>query len=63
MGELIIMIKLWNFIRTLSGDNAYENYLNNFRGCNTHGHKKPLSRKDFFHNQIQKKWNKINRCC
>ncbi|MDC0127252.1 CstA-like transporter-associated (seleno)protein [Methylophilaceae bacterium] len=54
---------IWKFIRTLSGDDAYEVYLNNFIVCKNHSNKKPLSRKDFFCQQLQKKWNKINRCC
>jgi uncharacterized short protein YbdD (DUF466 family) len=54
---------IWKFIRTLSGDDAYEVYLNNFTICVNHPDKQPLSRKDFYHQQLQEKWNKINRCC
>jgi uncharacterized short protein YbdD (DUF466 family) len=58
------MIKnLWKFLRTLSGDDAYEVYLKNFTKCVNHSDRKPLSRKDFYSQQLQEKWNKINRCC
>tara|TARA_B110000014_G_scaffold186180_1_gene135120 strand:- start:1838 stop:2020 length:183 start_codon:yes stop_codon:yes gene_type:complete len=54
---------IWKFIRTLSGDDAYEIYLKNFIPCKTHLLAEPLSRKDFYAKQLQEKWNKINRCC
>jgi len=55
------MIKsFWSFIRTLSGDNAYEEYLKSPKIW----HKgKPLSRGEFYQKKIDEKWNKINRCC
>jgi hypothetical protein len=54
---------MWKFIRALSGDDAYEIYLRNFTACENHLRKRPLSRKDFYYQQLQEKWNKINRCC
>ncbi|MDC6484866.1 CstA-like transporter-associated (seleno)protein [Methylophilaceae bacterium] len=54
---------IWKFIRALSGDDAYEIYLNNFITFEKHKKTKPLNRKDFYYQQLQKKWNKINRCC
>lgn len=45
------------FIRTISGDNAYEFYIQN---TNT---KNRLNRKEFYLDKLEKKWNRINRCC
>ena len=54
---------LWKFLRTIRGDDAYEVYLNNFSKCTNHLNSNPLSRKDFYSQKLQQKWNKINRCC
>ncbi len=53
------LIKFWQFIRTISGDNAYEQYLNN----NGSSAPRILSRQEFFILKENQKWNKINRCC
>jgi len=39
---------IWNYIRTVSGDNDYEVYLENFRRCKKHHKDIPLSRSKFF---------------
>ena len=54
---------IWNYIRTVSGDNDYEVYLENFRRCKKHHKDIPLSRSKFFQSKLEGKWNKINRCC
>ncbi|MBT3827295.1 MAG: putative selenoprotein [Nitrosomonadales bacterium] len=55
--------KLWVYIRTVSGDNDYEVYLENFRCCRKHNKDYPLSRAEYFQSKLEGKWNKINRCC
>lgn len=58
---------LWQGLRRLSGDDAYERYLayharrhgddENGPGC------KPLGRAEFFKQMQQEKWNGVKRCC
>jgi uncharacterized short protein YbdD (DUF466 family) len=45
------------FIRTITGDNAYEEYVQNTKTKNR------LNRKEFYLDKLDKKWNRINRCC
>jgi uncharacterized short protein YbdD (DUF466 family) len=53
--------KLWDFMRQVSGDDAYERYL--ARHARTHPDVVPLSRRDFFAEEQARKWGSINRCC
>ena len=51
----------WRFVRQLSGDDAYERYLAHHVAC--HAEIPPLSRKEYFQQQQQRKWSSIKRCC
>ena len=44
----MIVKSIWKFIRTLSGDNAYEKYLENIKSCKKHNELIPLSSRDFY---------------
>jgi uncharacterized short protein YbdD (DUF466 family) len=52
---------LWCFIRQLSTDDAYENYLARHRA--THPEVPALGRREFFTNEQHRKWSGIQRCC
>ncbi len=54
--------KLIGTVRHLSGDDAYERYLQHWR---THhaGEAAPLDRKAFFRTEQDRKWSGIRRCC
>ena len=64
---------LWNWLRQVSGDAAYENYLNSFRrrgtltesahSCYGHDLGTPLSRKEFFLDVLRRRYNSVSRCC
>ena len=51
----------WHTLRRLSGDDAYERYLAHHATCRADT--APLSRKDFFRREQQRKWSGIKRCC
>jgi uncharacterized short protein YbdD (DUF466 family) len=64
---------LWRYIRRLTGDDAYEQYLKHFAE-NHSGHDAeqgvlaieapmPLTREVFFKEWQDKKWKGIKRCC
>ena len=57
----------WRIIRLLSGDDAYQQYLNNYAHYHQadEGHEchLPLSKADFFKQWQNEKWNGIKRCC
>jgi uncharacterized short protein YbdD (DUF466 family) len=54
--------RLWQALRTLSGDDAYERYLAHWRAHHA-GESGPLDRKAFFRAEQERKWNGIKRCC
>ncbi len=51
----------WNVVRRLSGDDAYERYLAHH--ALAHAHEEPLSRKEFFKREQDRKWSGVRRCC
>lgn len=58
-------IKLfWNLIKSIAGENDYENYLIKFKKnpCKNSKHKL-LSKKEFYAKKTNDKWTGVNRCC
>ena len=59
----------WHYVRRLTGDDAYEQYLKHF--AEHHADQEfsadealvPLSREAFFKEWQDKKWKGIKRCC
>jgi uncharacterized short protein YbdD (DUF466 family) len=60
-GLKIWLLRAWETLRELSGDDAYERYLAHHTAC--HAVAAPLSRKELFQRDQQQKWNSIKRCC
>jgi uncharacterized short protein YbdD (DUF466 family) len=54
---------LWQVIRTVSGEDAYERYLDHWRTHHSEHEDAPLDRKTFYKRREDRKWNGINRCC
>ncbi|OIQ88790.1 hypothetical protein GALL_293140 [mine drainage metagenome] len=67
---------LWKNIRRLSGDDAYEQYLQHYSQYHSQQHHaepqventdvedaEPLSREVFFKQWQDKKWKGVKRCC
>jgi uncharacterized short protein YbdD (DUF466 family) len=52
---------LWNLLRTLASDDAYERYLAHHE--NAHPDAVPLTRREFYLCEQQKKWGGVSRCC
>lgn len=52
---------LWQLVRRLSGDDAYERYLHHHA---EHPHEEPaLTREEFFRQWQDQKWQGVKRCC
>ncbi|HUF22217.1 MAG TPA: YbdD/YjiX family protein [Burkholderiales bacterium] len=51
----------WGFVRQLSGDDAYERYLQHH--ARAHPGVRPMSRKAYIRFRDEQKWNRISRCC
>ena len=54
--------RLWQAIRTLTGEDAYERYLDHWRDHHG-GEGAPLDRKSYYKQRQDRKWSGINRCC
>jgi uncharacterized short protein YbdD (DUF466 family) len=52
---------LWNVVRALATDDAYERYLEHHRQA--HAGEKPVPRRQFYLRQQQAKWSGVSRCC
>ncbi len=53
----------WQGLMTLTGDDAYQRYLEHWYGEHDHSGQRPLTRREFYLAEQQRKWNKPNRCC
>jgi uncharacterized short protein YbdD (DUF466 family) len=53
--------RLWQAVRRLSGDDAYERYLAHH--AEHHPEEAPLSREAFFKQWQDNKWKGVKRCC
>ena len=57
----------WEIVRRLSGDDAYERYLEHYMLCHQDNDDSecadPLSRAEFFKRWQDEKWSGIKRCC
>jgi uncharacterized short protein YbdD (DUF466 family) len=53
--------ELWRALRRLSGDDAYERYLDHH--AQAHPGVPALSRRAFYISEQKRKWGTINRCC
>jgi uncharacterized short protein YbdD (DUF466 family) len=58
-----ILSKLWQGIRELSGDDAYERYLQHYAEHHAEDGAAPLTREAFFKQWQDSKWKGIKRCC
>jgi uncharacterized short protein YbdD (DUF466 family) len=56
-----VLRELWRTLRAVSGDDAYERYLEHHRAH--HGAHTPLDRRAFFRDEQRRKWSGVNRCC
>jgi uncharacterized short protein YbdD (DUF466 family) len=55
--------RLWQSIRQLTGDDAYEHYLAHWQahhGCEAG---QPMDRKTFFDAEQERKWSGVTHCC
>ena len=55
------LLALWDVVRTLTRDDAYERYLKHH--SKAHAGTRPLDRRAFYLNEQQRKWTGVSRCC
>jgi uncharacterized short protein YbdD (DUF466 family) len=55
--------RLWWYLRQVSGDAAYENYLHSRRGTNRAACAPPASPGEFYLESLARRYTRPNRCC
>jgi uncharacterized short protein YbdD (DUF466 family) len=58
--------KIWSKVRELSGDDAYERYLQHYEEYHQDDAEQaalPLTKEAFFKEWQDKKWTGVKRCC
>ena len=55
--------KIIRFIRQLSGDDAYERYLQHWQQHHASENGTPQTRRAFFKAELERKWQGVKRCC
>ena len=53
---------IWTWVRAVSGDDAYDRYLQHWRHAHF-GEPAPLNRRQFQRERQAERWNGIKRCC
>lgn len=53
--------RLWSGLRAVSGDDAYERYLEHHR--RRHPDALPLGQAEFHVAELERRWSQANRCC
>ncbi len=51
----------WQWLRRLSGDDAYERYL--AHQVRAHPAEPVLDRRAFYGQELERRWNGVQRCC
>jgi putative flippase GtrA len=54
---------VWQAVRAVTGDDAYERYLERHWRCETHAVTPPLDRKAFHERELRRRWSGLRRCC
>jgi len=58
--------KAWQWLREVTGDAAYDNYLRHCTANENRAHSSPfkkLTRAEFYSDALRRKYSTINRCC
>jgi uncharacterized short protein YbdD (DUF466 family) len=55
--------QMWNLLRELTGDDAYERYLAHRRTHHAADDAAPLDRAAFYREEQRRKWDGVRRCC
>jgi uncharacterized short protein YbdD (DUF466 family) len=59
-----VLAQLWWWLRQVTGDASYENYLRSMRQQKVaHDGVAHLDEKSFYLDQLQRRYSRLNRCC
>jgi uncharacterized short protein YbdD (DUF466 family) len=55
--------RCWRTLRQMTGDDAYERYLQHWQAHHAAGGGPPMDPRAFFRSELERKWNGVRRCC
>ena len=55
--------KIWAALREVTGDDAYERYVDHWRARHAGKGGAPLDRASFCREELRRKWDGVRRCC
>jgi uncharacterized short protein YbdD (DUF466 family) len=55
--------RIWALLREVTGDDAYERYVEHWRGRHAADSAAPLDRAAFYREELRRKWEGVRRCC
>jgi uncharacterized short protein YbdD (DUF466 family) len=59
-----VLEKAWRYLREVTGDAAYENYVKYCAAENSNSNPpKRMTRSEFYSDALKRKYSTINRCC
>ena len=58
-----LLLNCWRTLREISGDDAYERYLDHWQLHHSDEERKLLTRQEFYSIEQERKWNGVRRCC
>jgi uncharacterized short protein YbdD (DUF466 family) len=59
----VALRKVWALLREVTGDDAYERYLDHWRARHAATGGAPLDRASFCREELRRKWDGVRRCC
>jgi uncharacterized short protein YbdD (DUF466 family) len=59
----VALRRIWALLREVTGDDAYERYLDHWRTRHARDGGVPLDRATFCREELRRKWDGVRRCC
>jgi uncharacterized short protein YbdD (DUF466 family) len=59
----VALRRIWALLREVTGDDAYERYLEHWRARHAANGGGPLDRASFCREELRRKWDGVRRCC
>jgi len=60
---VVALRRIWALLREVTGDDAYERYLEHWRVGHAADGTAPLERAAFYREEQRRKWDGVRRCC
>jgi uncharacterized short protein YbdD (DUF466 family) len=59
----VALRRIWALLREMTGDDAYERYLDHWQARHATDGAAPLDRAAFCKEELRRRWDGVRRCC